>query len=244
MDEDDQESMADTAVMERTGEEAEWVADYLAEHPDFFAARPELLRMMTAPERFGGDTIVDLHRFQMQSLREEIAGLRDCASEVIETSRANLAIQNRTHSAVLALVAAPDLPCLMRVVGDDLPLLLDVDVACVGVEYRDGVQLLIEDARPLPTGTIERLLGDDRDLVLFRSLQDDGTLFGAGSGLVQSAAIARLNCGESAPAAILGFGTRTPGAFHPGQGTELLRFLAKMVEICLARVMPVPASIE
>ena len=43
-----------------------------------------------------------MQRYMVESLRGEIAGLRDCANEVIETSRANLAIQTRTHAAVLA----------------------------------------------------------------------------------------------------------------------------------------------
>ena len=87
----------------------EQVVAYLREHPDFFAQRAALLQIMTPPARWSGDTVVDMQRYMVESLRGEIAGLRDCANEVIETSRANLAIQSRTHAAVLALVAAPDL---------------------------------------------------------------------------------------------------------------------------------------
>ena len=43
------------------------------------------------------------------------------------------------------------------------------------------------------------------------------------------------------PVGLLGFGCRRDGAFHPGQGTELLRFLAKIVEVCVARLLPIPS---
>ena len=93
---------------------------------------------MTPPARWSGDTVVDMQRYMVESLRGEIAGLRDCANEVIETSRANLAIQSRTHAAVLALVAAPDIDQLIRAVSDDLPILLDVDVAVLSIEPAAG----------------------------------------------------------------------------------------------------------
>src|SRR5512144_3028568 len=107
----------------------EQVADYLREHPDFFTQRASLLQAMTPPDRWTGDTVIDMQRYMVESLRGEIAGLRDCAHEVIETSRANLAIQTRTHAAVLALIAAADIDQLLRAVTDDLPILLGVDVA-------------------------------------------------------------------------------------------------------------------
>jgi uncharacterized protein YigA (DUF484 family) len=221
--------------------EADRVEDYLLRHPDFFVARGELLRGLTAPPRWGGATVVDLHRYQVESLRGEMEGLRDCASEVIETSRANLAIQSRTHAAVLALVAAPDLEALLHVISEDLPIVLGVDVAVLAVERGLSVSPLVAGVRHCPTGAADTLLGEGRDVRLLRHFGDDGTLFGAAAGLVRSAALARLACGPIAPAGILAFGSRADGGFHPKQGTELLRFLAKVVEVCLYRLIPAQA---
>ena len=225
----------DSAVTE------EQVADYLRDHPDFFAQRPALLQEMTPPDRWTGDTVVDMQRYMVESLRGEIAGLRDCAHEVIETSRANLAIQTRTHAAVLALVAAGDMDHLIRAVTDDLPILLDVDVAVLGVEPSPGLELMIGGIGRLHSGDVDRFVGSGRDVALYREMADDGTLFGAGAGLVRSAALARVRCGEDVPVGVLAFGSRRDNAFHPGQGTELLRFLAKVVEVCLVRLLPIPA---
>ena len=219
----------------------EQVVEYLRQHPDFFAERAALLQTMTPPGRWSGDTVVDMQRYMVESLRGEIAGLRDCANEVIETSRANLAIQSRTHAAVLALVAVPDLDHLIRAVCDDLPILLDVDVALLSLEPAPALELMIGGIGRLQSGDVERVVGAGRDVALYREMADDGTLFGPGAGLVRSAALARIRCGECAPAGLLAFGSRRDAAFHPGQGTELLRFLAKVVEVCLVRVLPVPA---
>src|SRR5512144_2038386 len=93
----------------------------------------------------------------------------------------------------------------------------------------------------LQSGDVDRFLGNGRDVALYREMADDGTLFGVGAGLVRSAALARVRCGEAAPVGLLAFGSRRDAAFHPGQGTELLRFVAKVVEVCLVRMLPSPA---
>lgn len=217
----------------------EQVAAYLCEHPDFFAKRAALLQTMTPPARWSGDTVIDMHRYMVESLRGEIAGLRDCANEVIETSRANLAIQSRTHAAVLALVAAPNLEHLMRAVTDDMPILLDVDVATLSIEPRPGPERMLDGIGRLHSGDVDRFVGPGRDVALYREMADDGTVFGAAAGLVRSAAIARIRYGEDWPG-LLAFGSRRDGSFHAGQGTELLRFLAKVAEVCLVRLLPSP----
>lgn len=216
----------------------ERVEEYLRDHPDFFMPRADLLQAMTPPARWSGSTVVDMQRYMVESLRGEIAGLRDCANEVIETSRANLATQARTHAAVLALVASPDIDTVVRAVADDLPILLDVDVALLSIEPGPGVEPMIGGIGRLRTGDVDRFLGVGRDVSLYREMVDDGTVFGEGAGLVRSAALTRVRCGDDGPVGILAFGSRRDGAFHPGQGTELLRFLSRVVEACLCRLQP------
>ena len=108
------------------------VADYLRRHPDFFTGRLDLLSDMAAPDRWSDDSVVDMQRFLAERRLGEIDDLRNCAQEVIETSRTNMSVQTRTHAAVLAMLSAADLEHLLRVINDDLPLLLDVDVVTLG----------------------------------------------------------------------------------------------------------------
>jgi uncharacterized protein YigA (DUF484 family) len=218
----------------------ERVADFLRHNTDFFARFPDLLRELAPPVRWTGDTVVDLQRYMVESLQDELAGLRDCTQSVIETSRINMATQLRTHAAVLALIAAEDLAHLVRVIAGDLPIFLDVDIAGIGLEeYEEGVYAGIEGLQPLPWRMVDRLLGADQEVSLFPRFRDDGTFFGARSEAVRSAAFARLKAGDGRIDGVLALGARLDGTFEPRQGTELLRFVAQVIDLCLKRVVPV-----
>ena len=89
------------------------VADYLRRHPDFFNGRLDLLSDMAVPDRWSDDSVVDMQRFLAERRLGEIDDLRNCAQEVIETSRTNMSVQTRTHAAVLAMLSAADLEHLL-----------------------------------------------------------------------------------------------------------------------------------
>jgi hypothetical protein len=211
------------------------VAAYLVRHPDFLTDHPELVKVLTPPSRWNGDAVVDLQSFMVEMLKNELEGLRNCAQEVIETSRSNMTNQTRTHAAVLALIAAGDLERLMRIITDDLPVLLDVDVAVIGLE---GV-VIGDDAeiRNLAAGDVDRLMTSNQEAVLFSSITDDGLIFGHAGSLVRSAALARLRLEPLQAGGFLALGSRHEAAFRGGQGTELLRFLARVIERCLLRIV-------
>jgi hypothetical protein len=87
----------------------------------------------------------------------------------------------------------------------------------------------------LRAGVVDQVLGPDRDVALDTDVQGDPTLFGAAAGLVRSQALVRLTFGRSGQTGLICVGTRKPGTFHPGLGTELLSFLARAVEITIAQ---------
>ena len=225
------------------GVTADDVVSYLEGHPDFFSSRQDLLSNMTAPSRWTGDGVVDMQRFLADRRLREIDDLRNCAQEVIETSRSNMSVQTRTHAAVLALLWAADMDQLLRVISDDLPLLLDVDVVVLGFEppglVTDAPMSAEVEIRDLEDGDVDRILGQDENIVLLRDIDESpgggSGLFGAASGLVRSAGLARLCPGQGVPVGFMGLGTRGP-TFSPGQGTEMIGFLARAMETCLHRV--------
>lgn len=224
------------------GVTADDIVSYLEGHPEFFTSRQDLLSKMTAPSRWTGDGVVDMQRFLADRRLQEIDDLRDCAQEVIETSRSNMSVQTRTHAAVLALLWAADMEQLLRVINDDLPLLLDVDVVVLGFEppgLVTGAPMSAEvEIRNLGHGDVDRILGDGENIVLLRDIDESqgggSGLFGAASGLVRSAGLARLCPGQGVPIGFMGLGTRGP-IFSPGQGTEMIGFLARAMETCLHR---------
>lgn len=210
----------------------ETVTAYLREHPDFLARHSDVLTDLEAPNRWSGDGVVDMQRFMTDKLRGEIEHLRTVSNELIVTSRTNLSIQGRTHQAVLTLLSARGITEMARTIRDSLPLILDLDVVslCLEPSAQSLPELSISEIRELGEDTVNRYLGDDHDIMLTHEAADDGTLFGEGAGLVRSAAIARLNGGSVVPSGILALGSRSHSTFHPGQGTELLTFLARVVE--------------
>ena len=233
--EQDDATAKDGAAPERAEVTGDQVTDYLRHHPDFLADHPEVLEILTLPTRWSGDGVVDIQQFALEHLRGEIDNLRSCAMDLIDTSRGNLSSQTHIHSAVLALMGAETFEHLMRAVSDQLPLLLDVDVATVGFEPAPSPLpgLVAADVRRLPEGAVDRLAGKGQDVALHHEMADDGTVFAAGAGLVRSAALARLRPAAGRPVGLLALGSRGDGVFHTGQGTELVAFLARVLERCI-----------
>jgi hypothetical protein len=218
---------------------AQQVIEYLRRHPDFLLHHAALLDTQVAPARqLGveqGDRVLDLQHFMVERLRRDIARLRADQDDLLANSRDNLSTQERVHRAVLALLAADSFESLIEAVTTDLAVWLDVDVATLCVEAADDTipRARIEGVQVLAPGTIDAILAPGREVVLRDDVHGDPEIFGEAAPLVRSDALIRLGFGEEKPIGMLAFGTRHPGYFNPGQGTELLSFLARILEHCV-----------
>jgi uncharacterized protein YigA (DUF484 family) len=213
------------------------VVAYLRQHPDLLDRHPEVLRLLRAPVRQTGEGVLDFQQFMLERLRHDLAHLEDEHRSLIATSRGNLASQGRVHKAVLAMLRAPSFEHLLQNVTTDLAVLLDVDIVTLGVESSTSrtTRLPLHGIHLLPSGTVDKLLGPNRDALLCTDIQGDPALFGGAAGLVRSQALLRLAFSRSAPVGLMCIGTRTPDTFQPGLGTELLTFLARTLEITIAQ---------
>ena len=214
---------------------AQQVIDYLRRHPDFLLRHSALLDIQLAPARHNGDHILDLQHFMVERLRRDIARLRADQDDLLANSRDNLSTQERVHRACLALLGADSFERLIEAVTTDLAVWLDVDIATLCVEAADESipRSRIEGVQILAPGTIDEVLGRGREVALRDDVAGDPEIFGAAAGLVRSDCLLRLGFGEEKPLGLLAFGTRHPGYFNPGQGTELLSFLARILEHCV-----------
>lgn len=214
---------------------AQQVIDYLRRHPDFLLRHAALLDTQVAPARHEGDRVLDLQHFMVERLRRDIARLRADQDDLLANSRDNLSTQERVHRAVLALLAAESFEDLIEAITTDLAVWLDVDVATLCVEAADDTipRARIEGVQVLAPGTIGALLAPGREIVLRDDVHGEVEIFGGAAALVRSDALIRLGFGEEKPIGMLAFGTRHPGFFNPGQGTELLSFLARILEHCV-----------
>jgi uncharacterized protein YigA (DUF484 family) len=213
------------------------VIAYLRRHPDFLERHPEALRLMRAPSRELGEGVFDFQHFHVERLRQDLTRLNLENRSLIAAGRGTLASQGRVHKAVLAILAASSFEQLLQTVTTDLAVLLDVDVVTIGVESAtaSGGRLSIQGIQLLKAGAIDALFGPERTLLLRGDQPGETVLFGAAAGLVRSQALLRLGFGRGAPLGLLCIGTRQPGRFHPGLGTELLTFLARVISITISQ---------
>ncbi|QJE73961.1 DUF484 family protein [Aerophototrophica crusticola] len=220
---------------------AEDVAAYLRDNPDFLVQRPDVIPYLVPPSADLGDGVADMQYFMVQRLRGELARMADQQRELVATSRANLNNQNRVHAAALFLLDATSFTHLVQTITTDLAVLLDLDVAALGVEGVTGEVTHVNPSgvRVLEPGFVNGLLGR-RDVGLRANIQGLPEIYGQGAGLVRSEALVRLDLGPEAPVGLLAFGSREPDMFHPGQATELLAFLAHVVERSIRRWLDLP----
>lgn len=221
---------------------ADQVVAYLRRHPDFLARHPDLLDVLTPPARARGKGVVDLQQFMVERLRRENAELSELRNDLVATGRSNLAIQSRVHEAIVALLRAASFEEFVETITTDLAVILDLDVVTIGVERS-------EDSAPwkpvagvyrLKAGSIDNLLGRNGNLLLRDDVAGDPAIFDGAAGLVRSDALIRLAIGDKAPPALLALGSRQPGTFHAGQGTELLTFLAQVLEVSFRTWLHLP----
>lgn len=211
------------------------VADYLRRHPEFLVDHPDLLDILTPPAQRRGDGVVDMQRYMVQRLQGELAAIKTQQAELIAASRANLATQNRIHAAVVALLGATTLEHLIEIITTDFAIHLEVDVVALAFEALDRVapSSSARFLKLLPKGRIDRLMAGGRDILLLADAPGEEELFGGMATLVRSQALVRLNLRREAPTGLIAFGARAPDRFHSGQGTEMLSFLGRTVELTL-----------
>ena len=226
---------------EKTQVDARQVSGYLRKNPDFLVEHPDLLNILAPPSRWeggNGGNVVDMQTSMLDRMRDESTDLKDAANLLISTTRSNMMIQTRTLAAVIAILSADNLERLVHVICYDLLLLLDIDAASLCLETSEKYFQNLDETkiRWISTKTVNKVLGGaEEPLQLIEHTKDSGIVFGEDGELVKSAAFCRLHLGSGIPNGLLALGSRQRGAFHSGQGTDLLIFLTQVLELTLHR---------
>lgn len=216
---------------------------FLAENPHYLTDNPDVLAAVTPEARHKGERVTDLQGYLIARLREENARLDARHADLLATVRANAASQGRIHAAALMILEARSFAELIEIATTDLALRLDIDIAVLAVEETEASgRRTAAGIRLLPAGAVDRILGEGRDVVLNARVKGSPEIYGSGAGLVASEALLRLRASPEAPTGLLALASRDPGRFDPGQGTELLAFLARVIELCIRTWLGLPGS--
>lgn len=212
------------------------VLNYLGKNPGFIERNPEALAVLRPPSEHDGKKIVDFQKFQVEKLQGYLSELDSYQDRLIAATRNNIANQQRIHEAALAALATETLEELIHVVTQDWRDMLDVDVVAIAMVVPAESYLAdVLGVVAVENWWIDSILGFD-DAAVFRSGSVIGELlYGPATPLVRAEAVARLGGVGSLPEGVLAFGTRDEAGFYPGQGTELLRFLTKVLNHCFSR---------
>src|ERR1700761_6797504 len=137
--------------------EAALVEAFLRAHPTWLAEHPGLYRLLAPPVRVHGEQLADHMAAMVHAERAHAAAMAERADDVLAAGRAAAGLAGRVQEAVLALLRSSDpADCI----SGEMPGILAVDAAHLCIEA------LYPGMRPLPEGTVCRLLGGRQ--VLFR----------------------------------------------------------------------------
>lgn len=207
------------------------VMAWLRAHPDFLEQHPDACDLLVPPKDKGASGTIDFQAHLVKRLKADRDDVLNTTRDIIETARSNMNNTTRIHRAILRLLEAQSFAEFIETITSDLATQLDVDISVLIVEA-DGSNIPhihVQGLRVVPEGTINMWLGD-KEILLQPDISGIEAVYGGGAALVRSQALVRVDIAHDTPVALLAFGSRDPQMFVDGQGTELITFLARVVE--------------
>jgi uncharacterized protein YigA (DUF484 family) len=144
-----------------------------------------------------------------------------------ETARANFAAQAQTHGAVVDLLDARNNSDLARRVDDLARSRFGLAAGVIALECEN---LPPAGWRPLVEGQVDLLLDGSRRMARMGFVPTAMGLFHESAEPIASVAMVRMAIWEPARQGLLAFGSTDPEGFTPDMGSELIAFLARVVE--------------
>ena len=214
--------------------EDETVAAFLAEHPDFFVRRPDVLSEVELPAD-SGEAISLLER-QVIALRGRNKNLREQLTTLLENADANDRVFSRTTTFTLALMDAADLASLDEVLACCLVEGFDADHATCFVEGWSPPASL-HHLTGVATGEPPLPQLFDHTLPLcaahrpeeYAALFPDSSLDAVGSIAIVPLRVDGLN-------ATLAIGSWDPQRFSPDMGKVFLLYIGDVLSRTLVRL--------
>lgn len=232
--------------------EASDIRALILRDPNLILEDQELMQaLLAADSRAYGRKVVDLRGVLVERLEERLDRLQDTHREVLAAAYDNVAGMNQVHRACLALLEPADFEGFLSVLTRDVAPILAVEVIRLALEMPDaevgtgidtgiGPGALRDAVVGLPRGGIDGYLTHGRNVAprpvtLRRASAQRPDIYGQAATDVQSEALLRLDLGSPGPVGLLALGASDPRRFNAEQGTDLLAFLAGVLERTLRR---------
>lgn len=215
--------------------EAEDVARYLREHPEFFETHAHLLTEINIPHPHGGRTI-SLAERQLIALRDKNALLESKLRELIQFGEENDALGERVHRFSLALLMATSLESTLQAIHYNLRE--DFAVPHVAMRLWEGQNLHPELSEFSSTSKELRVYAESlaNPVCGSHALYETGTWFGEHASRLKSFAMVALRAER-----VFGFlvlASEDPQRFYQGMGTLYLKRLGELISVALKRYLP------
>jgi hypothetical protein len=201
------------------------VRRFLSDNPEFLTGDDGLLAELGLKVAVGN--IVDFGPAVMA--RVHAAHQREATQrqQIEETARANFSAQAQTHGAVVDVLDARNHSDLARRVDELAQQRFGLAAGVVALET-DGLppagwKMLVE-------GQVDMILGGPQRLARMGFAPTALGLFGERGEAIKSMAMVRMAIWEPSRQGLLAFGSPDPEGFTEDMGTELVAFLARVVE--------------
>ncbi len=216
--------MSDATNANRKAVDPETVRDFLRVQPEFLRHDEDLLGELGL--RVDAANVID---FGPAALARAAAAHRREASvrQAIEANaRANYSAQAQTHAAVIDLLDARNHSDLARRVDEMARGRFGLTAGVVALE---GPTRVPAGWRILAEGQVDMILGE-APIARMGFFAPALPLFGEQAETIRSMALVRMAIWEPRREALIAFGSKDPEGFSPEMGTELVNFLARVVE--------------
>jgi len=223
---------------------ADEVARYLSENPDFFEQYSDLLSRITIAHPHGGRAI-SLSDRQLLALRNKNKAIEAKLAELIQFGEENDAIGEKMHRLSLGLLPTQSFEAMLAVLYYNLRRDFSVPYAALRIwgESEPGAAGTLaefrpvgEDIRSYAAGLEQPYCGPSRNV-------EAASWFGEGAGHARSVALMPLGRLRATSAAsgdrvgMLALGSADVLRFYPEMGTVFLRRLGELVSAALARYL-------
>ena len=201
------------------------VRRFLSDNPEFITGDDGLLDELGL--KVAGGNVVEFAPAAMA--RVHAAHQREAIQrqQIEETARANFSAQAQTHGAVVDLLDARNHSDLARRVDELAQQRFGLAAGVIALETEGhppaGWRMLVESQ-------VDMIIGGPQRLARMGFAPTALGLFGERADDIKSMAMVRMAIWEPARQGLLAFGSTDPAGFTEDMGTELVAFLARVVE--------------